>query len=321
MYNLNGCTFDMFLFFLKRFFICIPTLFCIIAIVFFTVHLSPGNPFSGERALSPSVINQLLHHYHLDMPIWKQFIIYLNDLIHGSLGESYKFTGKSVNTLIFPNNMGGFWVTARLGTYAMFVAIPLGIIIGSYAGLKKDSLFDKIIVATDIFFSAIPTMVTGPLLVLCFAVTFHFFPSSGWGNGGFRYLFLPVLVLTLSFMPTIAFITRGSVIEVLQSDFIRTARAKGLSAKKILFKHAIRPTLLPVISLLGPMFAGILAGAIVTERIFSLPGLGVLTTNAAMNRDYNLIMGITILGSSLTIIFNFIVDICYNLLDPKIPQS
>lgn len=308
-------------FLIKRLLIAIPTLFCIIAIVFFTVHLSPGNPFDGEKALSPEVMQELLHRYRLDLPVWQQFWLYLNDLLHGNLGNSYKFVGKSVNDLIFPHNMGGFWITLRLGVYAMITAIPLGIIIGCYAGLRKDTPFDKSVIAGNIFFSTIPTMVTGPLLVLLLCVTLQWLPSSGWGDGDFRHVFLPVCVLTLSFMPTIAFVTRGSVIEVLNTDFIRTARAKGLPPKKILFKHAIRPTLIPVVSLLGPMFAGILVGAVVTERIFALPGLGILTTNAAMNRDYNVIMGITILGSFLTIAFNLLVDLCYSVLDPKIKAS
>lgn len=308
-------------FFLKRLLISIPTLFCIIAIVFFTVHLSPGNPFAGERAVSPEVMQTMLHRFNLDLPIWKQFILYLNNLLHGSFGESYKFLGQSVNNLIFPDNMGGFWVTLRLGVYSMAAAIPLGIIFGFYAGLKKDSVFDKIIITGNIFFTTVPTMVTGPLLVLLFSITLGFLPSSGWGNGNLEHLFLPVLVLTLSFMPTIAFVARGSIIEVLNTNFIRTARAKGLPSTKILFKHAIRPALIPVVSLLGPLFAGILAGTVVTERVFALPGLGVLTTNAAMSRDYNLVMGITIFGSFLVVFFNLLVDLCYGVLDPKIKQS
>lgn len=308
----------MIVFFLKRLLMAIPTLFCITAIVFFTVHLSPGNPFEGERALSPQAMHELLHRYNLDLPVWKQFLLYLNDLLHGDLGQSYKFFGQSVNGLIFPDNMGGFWITLRLSLYAMLIAIPTGIILGSYAGLKKDTLFDRVITLFSVFFHTIPTMVTGPLLVLLLAITLNWLPSSGWGNGDWQHVFLPVCVLALSFTPTITFVTRGSVIEVLNSPFIRTARSKGLPQRSILFKHAFRPTLMPVASLLGPMFAGVLVGAVVTERIFSLPGLGVLTTNAAMNRDYNLIMGITLFGSFLTILFNLLVDMLYFLLDPRI---
>jgi oligopeptide transport system permease protein len=170
------------------------------------------------------------------------------------------------------------------------------------------------------FFSAVPTIVTGPLFVFILAVLLHVLPASGWGNGDFKHIFLPVFVLTLAYAPTVAFVTRGSIIDVLNSNFIRTARAKGLPTKSIIFKHAIKPTLIPVVSLLGPMFAGVLVGAIVTEQVFALPGLGILTTNGATNRDYNLVLGITIFGSFLTIVFNFMVDILYFFLDPKIKQ-
>ncbi len=307
-------------FIIKRLLVSVPTLLAITTLVFFLVHLTPGNPFDGERALSPEALKSLMHQYRLDLPLWQQYIYYLNDLIHGSFGISMKYLGQPINQLLFPDNMGGFWVTLRLSAYTMIVAVPLGIILGCYAGLHKNSWFDKIVVASNIFFTAVPTMVTGPLFVLIFAVTFKLFPAGGWGDGDFLHLFLPVLILILAYSPTIAFVTRGSIIDVLNSNYIRTARAKGLPTNKILFKHAIRPTLLPVISLLGPMFAGILVGAVVTEQIFTLPGLGVLTTNAATNRDYNMIMAITVFGSVLTILFNILVDILYMFLDPKIKQ-
>lgn len=307
-------------FIFKRLLIAIPTMLAIILLVFLLVHATPGNPFQGEKALSPEVMKQLLHQYRLDLPLWKQFVLYLNDLLHGSFGQSYKFIGQSINDLIFPDNMGGFWVTLRLATYSMALTVPLGIIIGCYSGLHRNSWFDRAVVTSNMFFSAIPTIVTGPLMVLIFAVTLGWLPASGWGDGGFEHLFLPVTALTLAYLPTVSVVTRGSIIDVLNSNFIRTARAKGLPTKKIIFKHAIRPTLIPVVSLLGPMFAGVLVGAIVTEQVFALPGLGILTTNAATNRDYNLVLGITIFGSFLTIIFNFIVDILYFFLDPKIKQ-
>ena len=303
---------------LKRILISIPTLLAIISLVFVLVHITPGNPFDGERALSPEALKALMAQYRLDLPLWQQYLLYLKDLVHGSFGISMKYLGQPINQLLFPENMGGFWVTLRLSIYTMTLAIPIGIVLGCYSGLHKDSWFDKIVVASNIFFTAVPTMVTGPLFVLIFAVTLQLFPAGGWGDGGWSNLFLPVLILTLAYTPTIAFVTRGSIIDVLNSNYIRTARAKGLPTTSILFKHAIRPTLLPVISLLGPMFAGILVGAVVTEQILTLPGLGVLTTNAATNRDYNMIMAITVFGSILTLAFNIIVDIVYMFLDPKI---
>ncbi|MBY0379577.1 MAG: ABC transporter permease subunit, partial [Burkholderiales bacterium] len=260
------------------------------------------------------------HQYRLDLPFWKQFILYMNDLLHGNFGQSYKFIGQSINSLLFPDYMGGFWVTLRLATFAMIFTVPIGIVLGAYAGLYRNSIFDKIVVLCNMFFNALPTIVTGPLFVLIFAVTLHWLPASGWGDGDIKHVFLPVLVLTLAYIPTVAFVTRGSIIDVLNSNFIRTARAKGLPNRMVIFKHAIKPTLLPVVSLLGPMFAGILVGSIVTEQVFALPGLGILTTNGATNRDYNLVLAITIFGSFLTIGFNFIVDVLYLFLDPKIKQ-
>jgi oligopeptide transport system permease protein len=310
----------MFKFSIKRILISFPTLLAIITLVFFLVHLTPGNPFDGERALSPEALKSLMEQYRLNLPIWQQYLLYLNDLIHGSFGISMKYLGQPINSLLFPDNMGGFWVTLRLSIYTMAIAVPLGIVGGAYAGLHKNSIFDKCVVSSNIIFTAVPTMVTGPLAILIFAVTMRAFPAGGWGDGDFMHLFLPVAILILAYIPTIAFVTRGSIIDVLHSNYIRTARAKGLPTRTILFKHAIRPTLLPVISLLGPMFAGILVGAVVTEQIFTLPGLGVLTTNAATNRDYNMIMAITILGSTLTIVFNVVVDLLYIVLDPKIKQ-
>jgi oligopeptide transport system permease protein len=307
-------------FIIKRMLIAIPTMLTIIFLVFLLVHATPGNPFQGERALSPEVIKQLLHQYRLDLPLWKQFILYVNDLLHGDFGLSYKFLGQSINALIFPDYVGGFWVTLRLAVYAMIFTVPLGIVFGCYAGLYRNSWFDRLVVTCNMFFSAVPTIVTGPLFVFILAVLLHVLPASGWGNGDFKHIFLPVFVLTLAYAPTVAFVTRGSIIDVLNSNFIRTARAKGLPTKSIIFKHAIKPTLIPVVSLLGPMFAGVLVGAIVTEQVFALPGLGILTTNGATNRDYNLVLGITIFGSFLTIVFNFMVDILYFFLDPKIKQ-
>jgi oligopeptide transport system permease protein len=310
----------MIFFIIKRTLIAIPTLFMIILLVFLLVHLAPGNPFESEKALTPAVMQQLMHQYRLDLPLYKQFLLYLNDLLHGNLGYSYKFIGQSINKLIFPDNLGGFWVTLRLGFYTMLITVPVGIIIGIYAGVKKDSWFDRIIITSNMLFNSIPVIITGPIMVLIFSVTLKLLPASGFGDGDFMHLLLPVTVLSIAYLPTIAFITRASIIEVLNSNFIRSARSRGIPQRKIIFKHAIKPTMLPVVSLLGPMFAGVLIGAIVTEQVFALPGLGILTTNAATNRDYNMIMAITIFGSFLTIMFNVLVDIIYFYLDPRITQ-
>ncbi len=307
-------------FIFKRTLITIPTIFILILLVFFLVHVAPGNPFQGEKALSKEVMQQLIHQYRLDLPFWKQFVFYINDLLHGNLGSSYKFIGKSINDIIFPNNFGGFWVTLHLSIYAMILVIPLGILIGCYSGVYKSTIFDRFFFTFNIVFSSIPTIVTGPILVLVFSIILKLFPSSGIGDGSLQYFVLPISALVLAYMPTIAMVTRCSIIEVLSSNFIRTAKAKGLPLRIIIFRHAIKPTLIPVVALLGTTFSGILVGSIVTEQVFALPGLGILTTNAALNRDYALILGITILGSVITIFFNLLVDIIYFILDPRIKK-
>ncbi|MDQ5920389.1 MAG: oligopeptide transport system permease protein [Pseudomonadota bacterium] len=307
-------------FIIKRLLVAIPTLLAIILLVFLLVHLVPGNPFQGEKAFSPEVMQELLHQYRLDLPLWKQFLYYVNDLLHGNFGQSYKFIGQSINELIFPDDLGGFWVTLRLAAYSMLLTVPLGIILGCYAGLARNSWFDKVVIVCSTIFSAVPVIVAGPLIILLFAVTLNYLPASGFADGDFLHLVLPVGILTLAYLPTVLVVARGSVIDVLNSNFIKTAKAKGLPTRIIIFKHALRPTLIPVISLLGPMFANVLVGAIVTEQVFALPGLGILTTNAVINRDYNLVLGITILGSSLAIAFNILVDIAYFFLDPRIKQ-
>ncbi|MBP9742102.1 MAG: ABC transporter permease subunit, partial [Burkholderiales bacterium] len=212
-------------FIFRRLLIAIPTMVTIILLVFLLVHLTPGNPFQGEKALSPEVMAELLHQYRLDLPLWKQFVLYLNDLLHGDFGQSYKFIGQSINELMFPNNMGGFWVTMRLAIYSMLITVPLGIIIGCYAGLYRNRWFDKGVVVFNIIFSAIPTIVTGPLMVLIFALALGLLPASGFGDGDLNHIILPVTVLILAYLPTVAIVTRGSIIDVLNSNFIRTAKA------------------------------------------------------------------------------------------------
>ncbi len=311
----------MLLFILKRILIAVPTILVIIILTFLLTHIIPGNPFVTDKALSPEVLTSLMHKYRLDLPIWQQCILYLQDLLHGNLGMSYKFIGQSINELLFPDNIGGFWFTLRLASITLLIIVPLGIILGLYAGFYADSYFDKYLMIFYMFFNSVPAMVTGPLFVAIFAVFLHLLPASGFVPNSHEYLILPVLVLSCAYIPSIIFITRSSIISVLNTNFIRFAKAKGLSNFTIMFKHAISPTLLPVISNLGPMFVNILVGAIVTEQVFALPGVGVLTTNAAINRDYSLILAITICSSILTIFFNLLIDILYFMLDPRIKNA
>ena len=240
--------------------------------MFFLVHLTPGNPFDGDRALSPEALKSLLAQYRLDLPLWQQYLLYLKDLLHGDFGISMKYLGQSINSLLFPDNMGGFWVTLRLSIYTMIIVVPVGIICGAYAGLYKNSWLDKWVVSSSIILTAIPTYRYRPIIGINFGSDFTIVSSRRLGRRRFPTFVFAGVGVSSGLYSHIAFVTRGSMIDVLNSNYIRTARAKGLPTHKILFKHAIRPTLLPVVSLLGPMFAGILVGAVVTEQVLRCLG-------------------------------------------------
>ena len=298
----------------------IPTLFVVVLISFLMVHMTPGDPFATERALPPEVLKQLHHQYHLDLPLWKQFFYYINDLLHGNLGYSYKYQGQSINQLVFPQNgQGGFWVSVQLGVFSIILASIFGIVFGVFSALTRNTranFVDHIIGVVAMLFISTPIVVTAPLAVLIFAVIFGLFPAGGWGN--WNDMVLPVIVLAIPYIAIITQITRSSLIEILSSPFIRTAKAKGLSMPRIVWKHALKPALMPVVSFLGPAVAGILTGSVIVETVFTIPGIGVQVVQGATNRDYNLVLALTIVYSLLVILFNLVVDIVYAFLDPKI---
>lgn len=298
----------------------IPTLFVVVLIAFLMVRLTPGNPFATERALPPEVMKTLMHQYNLDIPIYQQFFLYIKDLFHGDLGMSYKNQGMSISQMVFPSHGdGGFWVSAQLGFFSLLVAMIVGVLLGIWAALTRKSKFafiDNIISALAVLFISTPVVVTAPLAVLIFAVNFHFFPANGWGN--INQMILPILILAIPYSAIIAQIMRSSLIETLHSPFIRTAKAKGLPTSKIIFKHALKSAIIPVISFLGPAAAGILTGSVIIEQVYTIPGIGVQMVQGATNRDYNLVLALTVIYSGLVILFNLIVDLIYSLLDPKI---
>ncbi|WP_192482966.1 MULTISPECIES: ABC transporter permease [Cysteiniphilum] len=310
----------MFGYIIRRLGGAIPTLFVVVLISFLMVHMTPGDPFATERALPPEVLKQLHHQYHLDLPLWKQFFYYINDLLHGNLGYSYKYQGQSINQLVFPDGgQGGFWVSVQLGIFSIILASIFGIIFGIFSALTRNtklSFVDHIIGVIAMLFISTPIVVTAPLAVLIFAVILGLFPAGGWGS--WNDLVLPVIVLAIPYIAIITQITRSSLIEILSSPFIRTAKAKGLSMPRIVWKHALKPSLMPVVSFLGPAVAGILTGSVVVETVFTIPGIGVQVVQGATNRDYNLVLALTIIYSLLVILFNLVVDIVYAFLDPKI---
>lgn len=300
---------------LRRLLEAIPTMLVLITVSFFMMRLAPGNPFSGDKNLSPAIMANIEAKYHLNDPIWLQYLNYLKQLIlHQDFGPSFKYKDHTINELLAQN----LPVSIELGIYAFIIALIFGLALGILAALRQNTWIDYSLMTFSMAGVVIPSFVKAPLLVLLFAVTLKWLPAGGWNEGALKNLILPLTALSLSYIASIARIMRGSMIEVMNSPFIRTAKAKGLPMHYIVLKHALRPAMLPVISYLGPAFVGIITGSIVIEAIFGLPGIGKLFVDGALNRDYSLVLSLTILVGVLTIIFNMIVDILYALIDPKI---
>lgn len=304
----------MFKLIFKRTLEAIPTLLFLITISFFMMRLAPGSPFTGERNLPPAVMANIEAKYNLNDPLWLQYLNYLKQLLHGDFGPSFKYKDYTINELLAQT----LPISVELGLYAFVIAVTVGVTAGVIAALKQNSLFDYILMTLAMVGVAVPNFVKAPLLVLIFAVTLKWLPAGGWNDGALRNLILPVTALATGYVASIARITRGSMIETMNSQFIRTARAKGLPMSHIVTKHALRPAMLPIISYLGPAFVGIITGSIVIETIFGLPGVGQMFVNGALNRDYSMVLSVTILSGVLTIVFNTVVDILYTVIDPKI---
>lgn len=299
---------------IRRILGAIPTLFVLVTLCFFMIRLAPGGPFEGERNLPPQIKANLLEKYHMDQPLYKQYFSYLDNLLHGDLGPSFKFQDWTVNQLIAK----GFPVSLKIGLWAMFWAAVLGLALGTVAALRQNSWIDYVVMGLSMSGVSIPNFVTAPLMVLVFALMLHWLPAGGWGHGGLYNILLPIIALALPQIAIIARIMRGSMIEVLSSNYIRTARAKGLSTRTIVLRHALRPSLTPVVSYLGPAMAAVLTGSVVIEQIFGLPGIGTIFVQSATNRDYTTVLGLVILVGVLVVLFNIIVDILYAVIDPKI---
>ena len=294
----------------------IPTLFIIISISFFIIRIAPGGPFDVERSLPEQILKNIEAKYHLDEPVVVQFGRYLFDIVRGDLGPSYRYQDHDVNFYIFnalPNSM-------ILGIVALGISLIMGIGLGMLAALKQNSWIDYLTMSGAVIGISVPLFVIGPILMYFLAMRWGLLPTSGWitGRYGAVTLIMPALTLSFPYTANIARLTRASVLEVLRSDYIRTAWAKGLSGTVIMFKHVLKGALLPVVSYLGPAFAGIVTGSIVVESIFRVPGLGKFFVQSALNRDYTLIMGTVIVFSIILIVMNFIVDIVYSFLDPRI---
>ncbi|MDV7103106.1 oligopeptide ABC transporter permease OppB [Vibrio sp. TH_r3] len=304
----------MFKFIAKRVFEAIPTLLVLITISFFLMRFAPGNPFSTERPLPPEVMANINAKYGLDKPVFEQYTTYLTNVLQGDFGPSFKYKDFTVNELV----AGALPVSAKVGFAAFLFTLVMGVSVGTIAALRQNTWVDYMIMSTAMIGVVMPSFVLAPALIYLFSINLGWFPAGGWLDGSFQYMFLPVIGMSLLYVATFARITRGSMIETLNSNFIRTARAKGLSYRYIVIKHALKPAMLPVVSYMGPAFVGIITGSVVIETIFGLPGIGKLFVNAAFNRDYSLVMGVTILIGFLFILFNTVVDILLAAIDPKI---
>jgi len=289
----------------------IPTLLILIGLAFVLIRAAPGGPFDTERSLQPEIEANLSAAYHLDEPLYQQFGRYLWGLLRFDFGPSFQYRDYTVTELI----AAGFPVSLTLGACALVVALLVGVTAGSVAALRQNSFVDHGVMAVSMTGISIPNFVMAPLLVLVFAVYLRWLPAGGLGEGN---LVLPVIALALPQIAYLSRLTRGSMIEVLRSNFVRTARAQGLPTWQVVVKHAMKPALLPVVSYLGPATAHIITGSVVIEQIFGRPGLGRYFVTGALNRDYTLVMGIVVFYGVLIILFNFLVDLAYAWLDPKV---
>lgn len=296
----------------KRIILAIVTIWVVITVTFFVMHAVPGGPFTGEKAVSASVMAAMEAKYGLDKPLGVQYVTYLGDIVTKmDFGPSLKQRGRNVNDIIFD----GMKTSAKLGVIAAFIALICGVILGSVAALRRNKIIDRIIMIITTAFVSMPSFIMGSLLLIAFALKLKWFPANGATKNG---LILPVLTLSLYPMAYITRLTRSSMLEVLGQDYIRTAKAKGVSGWKIIFGHALKNSLIPVITYFGPMLAGIVTGSLVVEQIFAVPGIGRAFVNSITGRDYPLVMGTTIVLATLIVVMNLIGDILYKVVDPRI---
>lgn len=301
---------------IRRFLGLFPTVFIIITLSFFIIRVAPGGPFDREKQLPPQVLRNIEAKYNMDQPLLVQYGMYLFDVVRGDLGPSFRYQDRDVNYYVF-NSLP---VSMLLGVVALSIALGLGISSGVVSALRQNKLADYLSMSVAVIGISVPLFVIGPVLMYFLAIRLQLLPTSGWigGTNGWVPIIMPAVTLAFPYFAYIARLTRASMIEVLRSDYIRTARAKGLPRGVVIRKHALKGALLPVVSYLGPAFAGIVTGSVVVEQIFRVPGLGRFFVQSAFNRDYTLIMGTVIVFSVILVLMNFIVDIVYALLDPRI---
>ncbi len=299
---------------IRRILGAIPTLLVVIAISFFMIRLAPGGPFDQERALPPEIQANLMRAYGLDKPLPEQFVSYVGNVLRGDFGPSFKYPDRTVTELI----ASGFPVSLELGLKAIVLALGVGTAVGTLAALRQNTRTDYAAMGGAMVGIAVPNFVIAPLLQLGLGIYLAWLPVGGWGDGGWRNTLLPVVSLALPQIAVVARLTRASMVEVLRSNYIRTARAKGIGERLVVWRHALKGALMPVTTYLGPATAAIVTGSVVIEQIYQVPGVGRYFVQGALNRDYTLVMGVVIFFATLIIVMNLIVDLLYGLLDPKV---
>ncbi len=299
-------------FFVRRLLEAIPVMFVIVTVAFFMVRFVPGGPFTTEKAVSPEVLRNLNAHYGLDQPLYRQYLNYLGSLLHGEFGPSFRYTNHSVGEVMADKMPASL----ELGGFSLLVALGIGLPLGIVAAARRNTWLDYLCSSVSMLGICVPTFVLGPLAVLVFAIHFRWFNASGWYGPEDRVL--PCLVLGLFYSASIARLTRAGLLDVLNQDYIRTARAKGAGEVRVIFRHALRGGLLPVVAFLGPATAGILTGSFVIEMIFQIPGLGREFVNAAFSRDFFMVTGTVILYAAFIIVLNLVVDVVQVWLNPKL---
>ncbi|TAM12747.1 MAG: oligopeptide ABC transporter permease OppB [Nevskiaceae bacterium] len=299
---------------LKRLLSAIPTLLVIITLAFALLHAAPGGPFDEEKALPPEVKANIERAYHLDESLPRQYIRYLGQILHGDLGPSYQYRDTTVTELVAQ----GFPVDFTIGVIALVLALLIGIPIGVWAAVKQNTAQDYVPMAVAMLGISLPVFIVAPVLILIFAVLLHWLPAGGWAGGAPSHIVLPAVSMALPFAAYLARLMRGSLVDVLGSPFIRTARAKGLPTRTVVWVHALKPALMPIVSFLGPAVVGIISGSIVIETIFGLPGMGRYFVDGALNRDYTVVLGVTVLYGVMIVVANLVADLCYAALDPRI---
>ena len=301
---------------IRRVSIAIPVLIVVASLTFFFIRLAPGGPFDADKVVSPQVMKNLNAAYNLDAPLHEQYFDYMSGVVVGDFGPSFRYPGRSVSEMIYT----GLPITFELAFYALMIAVALGIFSGVLAALKRNTFLDYFPMAIAMLGICVPTFLMGPILVLVFGINLEVLPVSGWDTLSGDKL-LPSITLGFAYAAYIARLSRGGMLEVLGQDFIRTARAKGLSEFSIVTRHAMQGGLLPVVSFMGPAIAGLLGGSFVVETIFQIPGLGRFYVEAAFNRDYTMILGTTIFFSAMIIFFNLLSDLAVLLLNPRAREN